>query len=125
MLLPAMRAGSYLKPLNYSKAHRMAGHFSSNSHVQEAMPFHFIARVNVSEINQHGASHSLLHLLEIEGTELLPFGDNHHAVSSIGTRVRSITIGDIGKNCLCLLHPDRIKGTHQGAHVLQRGNQWN
>ena len=103
----------------------MAGHFSSNSHIQEAVPFHFIARVNIPEINQKGTSHTLLHQIEIKSPKLLPFGDNYHAVGSIGTRVWSITIDNIWKNCFCMLHPDRIKGAHQGAHILQRGDQWN
>ena len=103
----------------------MAGHFSSNSHIQEAVPFHFIARVDISEINQKGTSHTLLHQIEIEGPKLLPFGDNHHAVGSIGTRVWPITIDDIWKKRFCMLHPDRIKGAHNGPHVLQRRNQWN
>src|SRR5258708_18090035 len=101
------------------------GTFSSNSHIQEAVLFHFIASVNISEINWEGTSHMLLHQIEIEGTKLLPFGDNHHAVGSIGTRVWSFTIDDIWKNCLCMLHPDGIKGAHAGAHILQRGNQGN
>src|SRR5262249_26681946 len=103
----------------------MAGHFSANSHIQEALPFHFIARVNIPKINQKGTSHMLLHQIEIEGPELLPFGYYHHAIGSIGTRVWSITIDDIWKKRLCMLHPDRIKGAHPGAHILQRGNQWN
>src|SRR5262245_32168821 len=101
------------------------GTFSSNSHIQEAVSFHFIAVVNIPEINQKGTSHTLLHQTEIESPKLLPFGDNHHAVASIGTRVWCITIDDIWKNCLCMLHPDGIKGAHPGAHVLQRGNQGN
>src|SRR6476619_4654022 len=103
----------------------MAGAFSSNSHVQEAVPFHFIAGVNIPEINQKGTGHMLLHQIEIEGPKLLPFGDNHHAVGSINTRVWSIAIDDIRKNCLSMLHPDRIKSAYLGAHILHRGNQWN
>src|SRR5262245_50666188 len=101
------------------------GTLSSNSHIQEAVPCHFIARVNISEINQKVTSHTLLHLIEIEGPKLLPLGDNHYAVGSICTSVWSIAIDDIWKNFFCILHPDGIKGAHQGAHILQRGDQWN
>ena len=92
----------------------MAGTFSSNSHIQEAVPFHFIARVNIPEINQKGTSHTLLDQIEIERPKST-IGDNHHASAPIGTRVWSITIDYIWKNCFCMLHPNGIKGAPQGA----------
>jgi hypothetical protein len=80
---------------------------------------HIFAGINVSQIDQNGASHALLHLLEIQRTELFPFGNNHHPVSSISTRVRSVAIGHIGKKGFCLLHPRRVERAHLSAHVLQ------
>src|SRR5215472_9522162 len=71
----------------------MAGTFSSNSHIQEAVPFHFIARVDIPEINQKGTSHTLLDQIEIERPKSI-LGQSSR-VGPIGTRVWSITIDDM------------------------------
>jgi hypothetical protein len=89
------------------------------------MPSHIFGGVNVPQIDQDWASHPLLHLLEIERTELFPFGNNYHPVSSISARIRSIAVGDVGKKGFCLLHPRRVERAHLSAHILQGGNERN
>ena len=96
---------------------------AANADVQKPLPPQLIIGIDILEIDDDRASHSLLHLLEIKRAELLPFSHDDQPICSLGARIRSITKRHLGEDRSRLLHSRGIEGAHARSHVLQRGHQ--
>ena len=62
---------------SFLKTCSLEGCCLSKPDVKESMAVDVCAGVNVPQIDQDWASHSLLHLFEVDGAKLLPFGHDH------------------------------------------------
>ena len=68
-----------------SKSQGSSGCCAANANVKKPVALQLIIGIDVLEIDDDRTSHSLLHLLEIERAELLPFGHDHQSIGSFGT----------------------------------------
>ena len=79
----------------------------------------FFGPIDISQIDQHWPRHDLLHSIEIQCPELLPFRHHDEGVRILGTRIGAIAVIDIVYHQLRLLHAGRIVGADPCAKIAQ------
>jgi hypothetical protein len=68
----------------------------------------FLGATHVAQIHQRGPLHHALEAFEVEGVELLPFGDDDEGVGAFGAGIGTLTEFDACERLPDLLDVDRI-----------------
>jgi hypothetical protein len=80
-MTPASCAG-VLCPFHLLKTCGFGRRRSSDSNVYKSVLIDLVVVVDLPEINQDRTRHSLFHCIELEGSELLPLGDDYDGASA-------------------------------------------
>ena len=91
--------------------------------IHEAVTNHLFGAIDVAQIDEHGRSHDPLEPLEIERTELFPFGDDDHRIRILCACVRPVAKVTSASISAAPVHARRIIGAHARAQILQRGDE--
>src|SRR5579883_1603269 len=84
------RPPSRAAPPGTARRSLRAGLRPSDAVVDEAELRHLVGAIDVAQVDQDRLLHRLLDALEIEGAELLPFGDADERVGALGAGVRTV-----------------------------------
>src|SRR5688572_13640842 len=82
--------------------------------VAEAEPFDLGTVVEVAQVDQQLLAQQLLRSLEIQRSEVVPFGYDDRRVGTFHRFVGIAAIGHVIEQLRSLLHAFRIAGTHRG-----------
>src|SRR5580692_3734574 len=75
-------------------------------------PLELFRPVDVAQVDQHRLLHHALEAVEIEGAELLPFGDDDEGVGAFRAGIGALAEFDSRKHLPGLRHADRVVGPH-------------
>jgi len=79
-----------------NKIDRLLGRKTSDRGICEAVFLHVFWTIDVSKIDHDWTSHRVPYALEIERTELLPFGNDHHGIGPFHAIVGPSAVGHVG-----------------------------
>src|SRR2546423_95622 len=72
--------------------------------IGEPILLHVFRAIDISQINHYRAGHEVADALEVERTELLPFGNDHDGVGLLHAIIRSSTVGHVEEDLPGLIH---------------------